>query len=334
MQYKHQYVNRKNNNIYTENFIADRVIKYLYSTTRENAPYLFDKITRSKFTNLLGYINFDLPISKRTILNKFINKFNIDANELVDSIESFTTTRKFFERKIKYWKYRPMLDDSCIIVSPADAKLLIGSFDKTSLLFIKDKFFSFPDLIGNENSKWYKYFNEGEFAIFRLTPDKYHYNHSPVTGKVVDIYELNGNYHSCNPTAIIEIVTPFSKNKRIVTIIDTDIEGGSHIGYVAMIEVVALMIGKVVQCYSEEKYNNPKDIKPGMIIKKGKPKSLYKPGSSTDILIFQRNKISFDSDIVNNLKNNNLENRFKTGFNIQLNETEVEVRSQIAKRKI
>ena len=33
---------------------------------------------------------------------------------------------------------------------------------------------------------------------------------------------------------------------------DTDIPGGSHVGFVAMIEVVALMIGDIVQCYSAD----------------------------------------------------------------------------------
>jgi phosphatidylserine decarboxylase len=44
------------------------------------------------------------------------------------------------------------------------------------------------------------------------------------------------------------MVRPYSKNKRVVTIIDTDVEGGTGIGLVAMIEVVALMIGDIVQC--------------------------------------------------------------------------------------
>ena len=48
-----------------------------------------------------------------------------------------------------------------------------------------------------------------------------------------------------------------------------------------MIEVVALMIGDVVQAYSETQYDNPKQIISGMFLKKGAPKSLYRPGSGT-----------------------------------------------------
>jgi hypothetical protein len=54
-----------------------------------------------------------------------------------------------------------------------------------------------------------------------------------------------------------------------------------------MIEVVALMIGEVVQCYSDVRYENPQPIKPGMLLRRGQPKSLYRPGSSTDVVVFQ-----------------------------------------------
>ena len=101
---------------------------------------------------------------------------------------------------------------------------------------------------------WQLCFGDGYYAIFRLTPEKYHYNHLPVSGKVVDVHEIDGDFHSCNPSAIVRMVTPYSKNRHCVTIIDTDVEGGTNAGYVAMIEVVALMIGEVVQCYSDEGY--------------------------------------------------------------------------------
>ncbi len=48
-----------------------------------------------------------------------------------------------------------------------------------------------------------------------------------------------------------------------------------------MVEVVALMIGRVDQCYSEDAYVDPRPIRKGMFIHKGRPKSLYAPGSST-----------------------------------------------------
>jgi phosphatidylserine decarboxylase len=183
-----------------------------------------------------------------------------------------------------------------------------------------------------EKLKWIHEFTEGDFAVFRLTPEKYHYNHTPVSGRVLDIYEISGAYHSCNPTAIIHVVTPLSKNKRVVTIIDTDVAGGSNVGLVAMIEVVALMIGDIVQCYSEHQYAAPQDVTAGMFLSKGQPKSLYRPGSSTDVLVFQKDKIRFCGDIIANMHRMDVHSRFSKGFGRPLVETDVAVRSTIGFR--
>ena len=98
------------------------------------------------------------------------------------------------------------------------------------------------------------------------------------------------------------LVTPYSKNARVVTVIDSDVPGGSQVGLVAMIEVVALMIGKVRQQYSEHEYKEPRPVEIGMFLEKGCPKSLYEPGSSTDILLFQPDRIRFDAQLVLNMR--------------------------------
>jgi phosphatidylserine decarboxylase len=222
--------------------------------------------------------------------------------------------------------------DPSAIVSPADAKVLVGSFADTSRLFLKEKFFCFEELFGRRPGNWAENFQDGDFCIFRLTPDKYHYNHTPVAGNVSDIYEISGSYHSCNPGAVVTVATPYSKNKRVVTIIDTDVEGGTQVGLVAMIEVVALMIGDIQQCYSEDRYDHPKQIEPSMFLKKGCPKSLYRPGSSVDVLVFQKDRIVFSEDILANMYRYDAQSRYTKGFGRPLVETDVQVRSEIARR--
>jgi len=129
----------------------------------------------------------------------------------------------------------------------------------------------------------------------------------------------------------VTIVTPYSKNKRIVTIIDTDVEGGSRIGLVAMIEVVALMIGDITQRYSKERYDDPQLMVPGDFLQRGAPKSLYRPGSSTTIVLFQNGRVEFASDLVRNMHRQSVLSRFSRGFGRPLVETDVKVRSTIAK---
>jgi phosphatidylserine decarboxylase len=56
---------------------------------------------------------------------------------------------------------------------------------------------------------------------------------------------------------------------------------------------------------------------------------LYRPGSSTDVLLFQPGRIEFDADLVRNLSRADAHSRFSLGFGAPLVETDVQVRSSI-----
>ena len=331
MQAQHQYIERDSGVVRTEKLFGDRLIRLLYHGVRENAPLLFRLFTSSRASGLLGYINFDAPLAGGIAGNRrFLAECGVDLGECIDPPEFFNTPRKVFERRINYRERRPMPEDPSAVVSPADSRVLIGSFRENSTLFLKEKFFDYEEFFGRDKREWLTAFENGDFAVFRLTPDKYHYNHTPVAGRVVDIYEIGGGYHSCNPGAVVQVVTPYSKNKRVVTIIDTDVPRGSGVGLVAMIEVVALMIGEILQCYSTEGYEEPLPVKPGMFLEKGAPKSLYRPGSSTDVLIFQEGRVEFARDLIANMYTVKAGSRFSQGFGRPLVETDVKLRSLIA----
>lgn len=325
---RHQYVGRESGETLDERLFGDRIIGFLYSKAREQAPSLLRMATSRRATELLGFANFDSPFAASLLGNKrFLQRCGVDLAECLDSPQSFKTPRQVFERRIRYWETRPMADEPGFVVSPADARVVLGSFNQSSGLYAKGKFFDYAELLGESKTAWLDAFRGGDFAVFRLTPDKYHYNHAPVAGRIVDFYELNGRYHSCNPSAVVEIATPYSKNKRTVTIIDTDVDGGTRVGFVAMVEVTALMIGDIVQCYSDERYDSPRAVEIGMFLNKGRPKSLYRPGSSTDILIFQAGRVAFAQDLLQNQRHASARSRFSLGFGQPLVETDVQVRS-------
>jgi phosphatidylserine decarboxylase len=330
----HQFIERETSRVITEKLFADKTTNSIYSHVRENTTTLFNLLISVRFSHLLGYLNFDMPLLNRaSSIKRTVENLDIDMSECVDPFHLLNTPRKLFERKIRYWETRPMSKKPENIVSPADAKMLVGSFDECNSIFLKEKFFDFNEMIGTDKSEWLNAFQDGDYAVFRLTPEKYHYNHVPVTGKVVDYYEIDGDCHSCNPGAVVVMVTPYSKNRREVTIIDTEIPSGTHIGLVAMIEITALMIGHIDQRYSTHKYENPIKIYRGLHLEKGQPKSLYRPGSSVDVLIFQHNRIQFSPDIVTNMRRPNVVSRYSKNFGQPLVETDVRVRSTIAKRR-
>ncbi len=327
MRYLHQYVERSSKAIKTEHFLGDGPIRALYSTVREHAPTLFNLLTGKRASAVLAYLMYDFPLAslKKSGLQ------DIDLTECVDPNE-LTTLRKLFERKIRYWECRPLEGSQDSVVSPADSKVLLGSFREQSHLYVKEKFFTLSELLGAQKNEWIESFKDGDFAIFRLTPEKYHFNHTPVAGQVLDIYRISGEYHSCNPFALVAFASPYSKNERVITIIDTDVLHGAGAGLVAMIEVVALMVGDIVQCYSEDRYESPRQIEKGMFLKRGCPKSLYRPGSSTDILLFQKDRVRFSQDLIENLHRCDVQTRFARGLASPcLVETEVRVRSEIGR---
>lgn len=327
---KHQYIDRKTRQVRTETLKADPVISAIYSPIRENASVLFHLMISARMSSLIGAVSYDLPFFKPlSDAKKFLVAQGIDLSEVAGDPATLDTLRKVFERKIRYEQLRPMPERTDAVVSPADSRLLLGTFAEKSALFIKGKFFDFFELIGRDKPQWLDAFDQGSFAVTRLTPDKYHYNHTPVAGTVLDIYEIDGHFHSCNPGAVVREVTPYSKNRRVVTIIDTDVPGGTGCGLVCMVEVVAMMIGRIVQCYSKTGYENPRAVVPGLFMEKGYPKSLYRPGSSTTIVIFQKQRICFSKDLLENQMRSDVSSRFSEGFGRPLVETDVTVRSGI-----
>jgi phosphatidylserine decarboxylase len=329
---EHQYVDRRSGNIVTEKLYSDRFLKWLYASPWENRAWLIKALVSSRMSSILGFLNYDWPIGTfKWGAARFSSSLGVDLSECIDSPEELDTPRKLFQRKIRFWDLRPMDDDPDTVAAPADSRILFGSFSEQSSLFLKGKFFEYEELFGLNKKEWIDAFQGGDFGVCRLTPEKYHYNHLPVTGTVKEIYSISGQYHSCNPGPVVSIVTPYSKNSRVVTILDTDVSGGSQIGLVGMIEVVALMIGAIDQCYSTMRYDSPIPVEKGMFLLKGQPKSLFRPGSSTTALVFQKGRIQFSSDLLRNLTRAGVQSRFSQGFGKSLVETDVQVRATIGK---
>lgn len=325
----HQYLVRDTRRIVTERLAGDRTLRWLYAAPWEDHAWLLRAVTSSRTSQILGLLTFDLPFRRA---DRFAHRLGIDLGECVAEPQTLDTPRKIFTRQIRYWDRRPMEPAPHTVVSPADSRLLLGSFAHHSWLFLKGKFFNYDELLGHDQRRWLQAFHQGDYAICRLTPEHYHYNHLPVSGIVRAMYPLSGRYHSCNPAAVIAMATPYSKNMRVVTIIDTDVPNGTGVGLVAMIEIVALMIGRIDQCYSQVGYDAPAPLQPGDFAQKGQPKSLFRPGSSTTVLIFQAGRVRFCDDLLENHRRLDVDSRFSRAFGQPLVETNVQVRSTIGYR--
>ncbi len=329
-QLAHEYIDRATGSVVPEQLLGNAVVSALYSPALERAPLLTRLASSRYMSRVLGYLNYDNMLSARaTGMMKFLRESGVQLSEFVGNLSEYDTARKIFERQIRYWNCRPLPTNPQAVVCPADARALVGSMEASSGLYVKQKFFLFPELLG-EGCPWQRSFEGGDYAIFRLTPEKYHYTHLPVSGRVLDFYAVDGCYYPCNPNAAVQLVTPVSKNRRVVTILETDTPNGSGVGRVAMIEVVALMIGQIEQRYSEQRYENPQPIDKGMLLRVGAPKALFRPGSSTVVLLFQRGRVRFARDLIANQQRRGVHSRFSVALGESMAETDVAVRSLLA----
>jgi phosphatidylserine decarboxylase len=98
----HQFVERKSGEVLTEQLFGDHIVNLLYSEAREHAPAVFRALTGKRMSSLLGWANFDLPLTPRLLGNRrFLAKTGVDLSECVEPAESFTTPRRIFERQIR-----------------------------------------------------------------------------------------------------------------------------------------------------------------------------------------------------------------------------------------
>jgi phosphatidylserine decarboxylase len=152
-----------------------------------------------------------------------------------------------------------------------------------------------------------------------------------VAGVVTERRVVDGAFHACNPSAVVVEVTPFSKNRRVVTVIDSDVDGGTQVGQVVLVEVVALMVGEVVSCASHHHYDAPRPLEVGHWVTRGAPLSLFRPGSSSVVVGFEPGRVTVDADLLAHQRRRDVESRFSRGFGEALVETEVHVRQSLGR---
>ncbi len=225
-----------------------------------------------------------------------------------------------------------MPEEPRAIVSPADSRVLVGSLETISELFIKGKVFSdWKNCWAVDKNRWLGNFLRRRFRHF---PPDTRINTTSTTRR----WQVRWSTFMKSTAAITPATrAPWSawlpliqKTAGWSPLSIPMFPAARKVGLVAMIEVVALMIGDIIQCYSKVRYDDPSPLYRSMFLEKGTPKSLFRPGSSTDILLFQKDRIRFAEDLVRNQLRRDIPSRFSAGFGHPLVETDVQVRSLIA----
>lgn len=288
------YKERNSEEIFEEKIAGAYWLRWLYSNPIGKLS--LETMAKRKFmSDLFGKLMKGKKSKKK--IRPFIKNFNIPVDEIDGEIEDFKTFNDFFIRKLKK-SARQINDDEKVVISPGDGRLLVYPNISTYQNFrVKGFKYTFKDFL--RNSEWYDQFKDGSMAILRLCPTDYHRFHFPVEGIPSPIKKIKGDYYSVSPIALRKKMEIFCRNKREFTEIES-----KYFGKVLMVDVGATFIGSIIQTYI-----------PNINYKKGDEKGYFEFGGSSVVVIFKKDIIVFDEDLVENT-NQGYETLIKLGESI------------------
>lgn len=270
-----QYYDRETGVLNTEKVAAEKWLVWLYNNPVGEAT-LWALVKRKLVSSIYGN-RMDSPSSTKKI-QPFIAEFDIDKSSFQK--QEFLSFNDFFTRKLKN-NARPVDSTLNSIVSPADGKILAYADISNSDFIIKG--YRFDILSFLNNAELAKKYIDGGLVIIRLAPADYHRFHFPISGNVSSNTRIDGEYYSVNPLALRKMIEIFCLNKREFTIVTNPLFGD-----IVIAEVGATMVGSIVQTHK------------GDFVNKGDEKGYFKFGGSTVVLLFEKNKINIDADLLLN----------------------------------
>lgn len=287
-----KYIDRASGETKTEIVPSEGILKWLYSSA--SGKVALQILFKRKIISSLGGWYMDRKLSAKRIPS-FINEHNINLEECqINTVSDFPTFNQFFYRKLKP-EARPVGEN---LVSPADGKILaFQTINDVPDFFIKGSEFTIDSFL--QNKELAKKYADGSMAIIRLAPADYHRFHFPASGKVSESEQIDGHYFSVSPFALQSSLKIFCENYREYCILKTN-----EYGNILISDVGATMVGSIIQTY-----------KANTEVKKGDEKGYFAFGGSTLVLLLEKGKIQFDTDLISNTKNG-LETSIKMGENI------------------
>ncbi|KAJ6228016.1 phosphatidylserine decarboxylase [Anaeramoeba flamelloides] len=279
----------------TGQIVDEKIPAYIKSSLRSmyRSKTSRKTIGTSKVKNLLKNLTIkqgkqkDDPKSKKHIKG-FVKEHNINLEEVLLPLDKFNTYNEFFSRKLKP-SSRPISEkeNTSVATSPADCRMsAFNTVSESKELWIKGKNFTLQNLFGGEEQQELaKEFSGGAVVIARLSPQDYHRVHFGVCGTVKKIHPvIEGAYYTVSPLAINTEVDVYTENKRQVIEIETE-----EFGKVVCIFVGATCVGSIcLEVEENDKFH------------KGDPFGYFKFGGSTQIVVFQKEQIAFDNDLLEN----------------------------------
>jgi len=274
------YIDRQTKEQRLEKVYGGSALSFLYGPSKwgNRLAALFS--TTPFISSIYGLLQKSLNSKKR--IDPFIKEYEVRLEDFIVPKMGYSSFNDFFIRKVKK-EARPICKESHCAILPADARYKIfqslGEKNVPLPFYIKGVRFSLENLLND--SELAKLYESGSAVFARLAPPDYHRFHFcasciPSTPKLI-----NGSLYSVNPLAFKKFPDIFEKNKRVLTLLQTE-----DFGQVAMLEIGATNVGSIVETFTPNKF-----------YAKGDEKGYFEFGGSALILLFEPGRIQFDADL-------------------------------------
>ena len=269
------YYDRPNGRMAEELVFQPAAMRFLYQNPL--GRLLSELVAKRPFFSRIYAMRKRSPGSRKGI-RAFVERYGIDASELEQPIESFSSFNDFFIRKLKTGARTADLRPE-ILLAPADSKLIAYPLRNALAFPVKGRPVSLEALTGGgvDVSPW----RGGTLLVFRLCPadcHRFHYFDGCAHGQAATV---PGFFHSVSPIAIRSGANVLGGNYRQWTVLDTD-----NFGQVLEVDVAALTVNSVVQ-----------RAPGGGRFGRGEEKGYFQYGGSTIVLAFGPGAASLDEDI-------------------------------------
>lgn len=270
-----RFVNRSTGEIETEKVAGEKWLGWLYGNPVGEIT-LWALVKRKAVSSFYGQ-RMDSPSSADKI-EAFVQDFDIDLS--IARKQEFASFNDFFTRELTA-EARPINTNVNVVASPADGKVLAWADIRGGDFPVKGSRFDVHAFLNDRELS--DRFADGSVIVTRLAPTDYHRFHFPVGGSVSETTKIKGDYYSVSPIALGKMSKIFCMNKREYTVIQS-----VRFGDVVMVEVGATMVGSIIQTAT------------GNTVEKGTEKGYFEFGGSTVVLLFEKDKIHIDADLLEN----------------------------------
>lgn len=266
------YKDRKGNVIHNTT-AQDRFLDFAYSNLLARA--VMKMLAQPEVSKAAGeFLNTYLSTF---LIGQFVKQHHIKLSDY--ERKKYRSYNEFFTRKLRPGK-RKIDHKPSHLIAPCDGKVTAYPVDLHTKIKIKHSIYTLSSILQNE--KLAREFAGGYCIILRLTVDNYHrYCYVDYAAKGRNHF-IKGVLHTVNP-AVLDHIKVYKENSRSYCVMKT-----KNFGKMIQMEVGAMLVGKINNYHKEA------------IVRRGQEKGRFEFGGSTIVLLFQRDCVAVDDDILKN----------------------------------